>query len=129
MKKIYLIVFTIATCLISCSDDDNSTESDKIIGQWYVYKEIDLFDNSITEYELDDDYSLKLTFNTDGTVFISASEESLTITYEGTWENLGNEIYKFTFDGDTEILEFTFIGSNEMKTNDGEYETYYKRLN
>ncbi len=64
MKKFILLI--IAMFLISCSDnddDDNSIESDKIIGEWYLYKDIDLEDNSVELYELSASDIEKITFS------------------------------------------------------------------
>jgi len=133
MKKIkYLLIMAIAVMVsVSCSDDDNddnSSESDKIIGEWFLYKDIDLEDNYTETYDLDDDDIEKITFNSNGTLLMSFSEENITITIDGTWKNSGNDNYKLTLDGQTITLKFTFIGNNEMKTNDGEYESYFRRL-
>jgi len=126
MKKIkYLIIVAVAVMLsVSCSNDDdndtNSSESDKIIGEWYMYKDIDLEDNSIELYELSD--AEKFTFNSNGDLLIIGF-----LNIDGTWENLGNGNYKLTILGEPITLKFTFIGDNEMKTNDGDYESYFKR--
>ncbi|SNR53443.1 hypothetical protein SAMN06265371_104376 [Lutibacter agarilyticus] len=129
MKKFILLI--IAMFLISCSDNDddnNSIESDKIIGEWYLYKDIDLEDNSVELYELSDSDIEKITFSSNGILLISFSEEGLNISFDGTWVNSGSDNYKLTLGEETITLKFTFISNDEMKTNDGDYESYYKRI-
>ncbi|KAA1246850.1 lipocalin family protein [Aquimarina sp. RZ0] len=99
MKKIFLLFF-VSVLIASCSSDDDSVSvntQDKLIGSWNITQ---LFENGVEEmltscdlkdmFDVTADQKFKITsydtINGDCTII----EE----TIDGTWENIGNNVYK-----------------------------------
>jgi len=108
MKKIVLL-FAIALVSIGCSNSDNggNSSSDKIIGTWGEYQEEYLPTNEIDTFIT---YQQVITFKSDGSV--DSNYRGIPTT--GTWENLGNGIYKLSLSVKTVNQQIEFVGSNEM---------------
>lgn len=127
MKKIVLL-FAITFVLFGCSSDDDegvNSSSDKIIGTWGNYKDVYIPTNEVDLY---DPYSEVATFEADGT----ASSDFSGTSVSGTWENLGEGIYKLTLFGITVNQKIEFVGSNEMIIYDSNTNNtsafYYERI-
>jgi hypothetical protein len=127
MKKNLLILLILATSLISCSNnDEGSSSSDKIIGTWGNYKEVYLPTNEISNYS--PYYSID-TFKSDG----STSSKFSGTEVKGSWENLGDGVYKLSLGGISVNQNIEFVGNDEMiiydsNTND-KWAYYYERTN
>ena len=126
MKKLFLILFSIAL-FTSCSEDDDANGDDKILGTWYA---VEITNPPIPGLVLSDcNQNSNITFNSDFTTsseFHSEVEGNCEVenTSESTWSK-SNNIYTFTipfegigqlngtadFNGDTFI--FTPIASPE----------------
>ena len=106
MKKIAFLLL-IVFCYSCNKDDGVNSSSDKIIGTWGNYKDVVIPTNEVDLY---DPYYEVATFNSDGT----ASSDFSGASASGTWENLGEGIYKLTLFGLTVNQKIEFVGSNEM---------------
>jgi len=127
MKKLILLILIIGICISSCSkdSDDVHVDVDKIIGTWGNYKDVDLGDGYIWDYD-PNDIENQIIFNSDGTVLSYLGES----TYiEGTWENMKNGNYKFAYLGIVEITEIDFVGNDEMVFRYTDEEYYWIRIN
>ncbi len=111
MKKLTLILSVFILTFHSCSSDDDSTSNDddsmsqidSFIGTWN--QSMTLLND--VEQAIDDcDRESNFTINSDGTFVESAystnSEGACELDFAdpGTWENLGNSIYRITYDPD-----------------------------
>ncbi len=129
MKKIAFVFLILASSLISCNNDDDNelgNSTDKIVGSWGNYKDVYLPTNEVDNY--DPYYSID-TFNSDGTATSNFSGTEV----EGSWENLGNGLYRLTVFGISVNQNIEFIGNDEMiiydsNTND-DWASYYERIN
>lgn len=126
MKKLFVILFSIAL-FTSCSEDDDANGDDKILGTWYA---VEITNPPIPGLVLSDcNQNSNITFNADSSTsseFYSEIDGNCEIedTSESTWSK-SNDIYTFTipfegigqlngtadFNGDTFI--FTPIASPE----------------
>jgi hypothetical protein len=126
MKKLFLMLFSIAL-LVSCSEDDDANGEDDILGTWYA---VEITNPPIEGFILSEcNQNSNITFNPDFSTyseFYSETDGSCEIedSSESTWSKDG-EIYTFTipfegigqlngtadFNGDTFI--FTPIASPE----------------
>lgn len=126
MKKLFVILFSIAL-FTSCSEDDDANGNDKILGTWYA---VEITNPPIPGLVLSDcNQNSNITFNADSSTsseFYSEIDGNCEIedTSESTWSK-SNDIYTFTipfegigqlngtadFNGDTFI--FTPIASPE----------------
>jgi hypothetical protein len=126
MKKLFLLLFSIAL-FTSCSEDDDANGDDKILGTWYA---VEITNPPIPGLVLSDcNQNSNITFNEDSSTsseFYSEIDGNCEIedTSESTWSK-SNDIYTFTipfegigqlngtvdFNGDTFI--FTPIASPE----------------
>ena len=126
MKKLFLILFSIAL-FTSCSEDDDANGDDKILGTWYA---VEITNPPIPGLVLSDcNQNSNITFNADSSTSSEFYSEidgncELEDTSESTWSK-SNDIYTFTipfegigqlngtadFNGDTFI--FTPIASPE----------------
>ena len=126
MKKLFLLLFSIAL-FTSCSEDDDASGEDKILGTWYA---VEITNPPIPGLVLSDcNQNSNITFNEDSSTsseFYSEIDGNCEIedTSESTWSK-SNDIYTFTipfegigqlngtadFNGDTFI--FTPIASPE----------------
>lgn len=111
--------------LTSCSGDESSiqNQNDPILGRWGTYKTIDEINNEI-EYFVP--YDGVTTFNSDGTL----TQTFLGATAEGTWENLGSGIYRFSLFGFIADSEVSFINNSEFTiyNSQEEYTDHLRRL-
>ncbi|WP_378178371.1 lipocalin family protein [Aquimarina sp. SS2-1] len=120
MKKIILLVaVSISICLISCQSDDDagpSNAQDPFIGSWKIAQE---FENGV-EVEVEPCTLLDVLTVSIDQKFSSTSyiEENGTCvledTFTGNWENIGDNIYKFTHDsddGEAAETKITFSGN------------------
>lgn len=112
MKKIGIIFLLIMATLVSCSDDDDESVVNTIIGTW----ELSIVEQGTTLNQV-------ITFNENktGSIFI-------TITYSGgtetnsslfTWSTNGNLI-TLIIDGETEVANYSIAGNKLTVTIDGE---------
>ncbi|MGW1456534.1 lipocalin family protein [Salegentibacter agarivorans] len=124
MKKLFLMLFSIAL-LTSCSEDDDANGEDQILGLWYA---VEITNPPIPGLVLSEcNQNSNITFNSDSSTYsefhtVVEGECEIEDTTESTWSK-SNEIYTFTipfeglgqvngtarFEGDTFI--FTPIGS------------------
>ena len=124
MKKLFLMLFSIAL-LTSCSEDDDANGEDQILGLWYA---VEINNSPIVGLDLSEcNQNSNITFNSDFSTYsefhtVVEGECEIEDTTESTWSK-SNEIYTFTipfeglgqvngtatFEGDTFI--FTPIGS------------------
>ncbi|APS40181.1 MULTISPECIES: lipocalin family protein [Salegentibacter] len=124
MKKLFLMLFSIAL-LTSCSEDDDANGEDQILGLWYA---VEINNSPIEGLDLSEcNQNSNITFNSDFSTYsefhtVVEGECEIEDTTESTWSK-SNEIYTFTipfeglgqvngtatFEGDTFI--FTPIGS------------------
>ena len=134
MKKLILLCFTAALVFTSCGNDDDSPTQDPLIGTWTYHKS---FENSV-EDSLDDCLKRNsITVKSDATlteVYYDFFDGNCELDYEDSaiWENLGNSIYKITYDVD-EIYEdkITFEGNTFFVENTSSFggETFtYKEV-
>lgn len=104
MKKLFVILFSIAL-FTSCSEDDDANGNDKILGTWFIAEA-----NGVPNFELSDcNQESFITFNSDNTTYSEyyvASSASCTLDDETSseWEKDG-EIYSFTLPVDLEGFE------------------------
>ncbi|WP_242134771.1 hypothetical protein [Aestuariivivens marinum] len=126
MKKVILLLLTMGMCISSCSkDDDTSKDSDKIIGTWGNYKEVDFeygYDWEIDPYNIEN----QVQFLENGT--LKSFIESETSYIEGTWENMNNGTYKMVYFGITEIIDIDFMGEDEMVYRYPDVEYYWVKI-
>ena len=119
MKKLFLMLFSIAL-LTSCSEDDDANGDDKIIGTWFIVEA-----NGIPGFELTEcNRESFITFNSDNTTnseYYVESDEDCALEDEANsdWEKDG-EVYTFSipFEGlddfngtvsfNSDETEFTF---------------------
>lgn len=111
MKK-RILLFSLLILLISaCSSDDDSQSIDPLIGTWTFYKS---FDNGVEIPSEFCDLNETLIVNPYGTSSFTAYTHESADTCEildsllGTWENNGNGIYLFIFEGVRSTLAITF---------------------
>jgi hypothetical protein len=124
MKKI-TVLLTVLVTLVSCSSDDSSTSNnnDQILGRWGAYKAIDESNGDINYYV---PYDGVTTYNSDGTF----NQQLFGADVEGTWENLGNNIYTFSSFGFTVEGELQFEGDAEFTAYDSSFDEtdYFRKL-
>lgn len=118
MKKLILILCLTASFFSSCSSDDNSNNNDDstvqedlFVGIWNLSRSTD---EDGSEREIDDcNGQSNFTINSDGTftetVYSSATGEPCELDFAdpGTWENLGNNVYRITYDPDEDGDTYT----------------------
>ena len=124
MKKL-LLLSAILVFACSSDDNDNNNSNDPIVGTWEIfYSEANDSSNQWSgtfETPIGD---FTWIFKSDGTYDIIDSgllEQNI-----GTWTNTGNNIYKFTDDGDNENFDtINFLCSNNILIYDysGSYST------
>ena len=124
MKKL-LLLSAILVFACSSDDNDNNNSNDPIVGTWEIfYSEANDSSNQWSgtfETPIGD---FTWIFKSDGTYDIIDSgllEQNI-----GTWTNTGNNIYKFTDDGDNENFDtINFLCSNNILIYDygGSYNT------
>jgi len=142
MKRILLLF---ALILLSCSNDDDNSQSESqnlIVGVWKPIKEIDRCPN-----QADDVYNLteceqmgRLTFNSNGTLSdtgFNENGEDCEISYESnsTWEIRNGELF-VDDNGVEEKVEFFEVTQNILKLgeldndfcNGGIYFTEYQKV-
>ncbi|PRX41931.1 lipocalin-like domain-containing protein [Salegentibacter salegens] len=97
MKKLFLMLFSIAF-LASCSEDDdaNANGDDPILGTWYVVElENDFSDDELNQCNLNSN----ITFNADNTANSKVHEEvegeCMAETSTAEWERNSNGQYTF----------------------------------
>lgn len=124
MKRLAILLTTILV-LASCSSDDSSTSNnnDPILGRWGAYKTIDEA-NANTNYYVP--YDGVTTYNSDGTF----NQLLFGADVEGTWENLGNNIYTFSSFGFTVEGELQFENDDEFTAYDSSFDEtdYFRKL-
>jgi hypothetical protein len=116
MKKLFLILFSIAL-FTSCSEDDDANGDDKILGTWYVVE----LENAFSDDELSEcNLNSNITFYTDNTadseVHEEAEGECQSEMSTGDWERNSNGQYTFNlpfFGRQTGNVEFS--GSDRFK--------------
>ena len=136
MKKIILLLSVITLTFNSCSSDDDNTpvQEDSFIGIWTQSKL--LFEGN--EQPLDDcDRQSAFTINSDGTFTESSYFTNSGGTCEldfsdpGTWENLGNNIYKLKYnpdeDGDVYEENITISDNEFIVSYDDPYFYYFTK--
>ena len=128
MKKIIYLSLFLAASLISCNDEDgpNTASTDSIIGKWGNYQDVFLADNETIEYS---PYNEVITFRSNGT---SLSEGTAFGDAEGTWENLGNGKYKFSWGPLSVIHDVEFLSGNRFinyDTEDSGWAYYFVKIN
>jgi len=117
MKKLILLLTVLTLGFTSCnSDDDAATSQDAFIGTWKFTAE---FENgvSIPLDDCEDEETIVVSSN--GVITITYFDEDVdgnciadTMDSEsGTWENLGNSVYSFSFNGDSNEDEIVFQGN------------------
>ncbi len=130
MKKLFLVfslLSIVSLSLVSCSNDDDDT-TDLIIGKWQLIQE---FEND-EEVTLDEcELKNTIEFKTSGSFIVIEYEDDLNIGCEvyqitGTFENLGNSLYKMIFEDDIGSYSSTITLSIEndnlvMVDNDEDY--------
>lgn len=124
MKKLILLFSVIALTFSSCSsDDDSSVGVDPFIGTWKFHKSFEDGVEDVFYFEcmlLD-----KMYINSNGTIKIeeydlNTSEDCVVdYTEEGTWVNLGEGMYKTTYEEDEYAFKVVFEGDT-MYTEDEE---------
>jgi hypothetical protein len=124
MKKI-AILLTVLVTLVSCSSDDSSTSTnnDPILGRWGAFKTVDESNGDIQYYV---PYDGVTTYNSNGTF----NQLLFGADVEGTWENLGNNIYTFSSFGFTVEGELQFNGDAEFTAYDSSFDEtdYFRKL-
>ena len=124
MKKL-LLLSAILVFACSSDDNDNNNSNDPIVGTWEIFysEALDPPDQWSGSFETPiGDFTW--IFKSDGTYDIIDSgllEQNI-----GTWTNTGNNIYKFTDDGDNENFDtINFLCSNNILIYDysGSYST------
>jgi hypothetical protein len=134
MKKLLLLS---ALFIFACSSDDNSNNSDPIIGVWnfYLTEYIDQDTNTwVSETDSENGGTYSQTFYENGELLFDFDNGQE--TYTGVWENLGNNIYRIEtnmgyFDGvlyDEEVdvgnSRILFYCDNNLMRWDFGYEDY-----
>jgi hypothetical protein len=112
MKKLILILSATLLTFTSCNKDDDSTttEVDAFIGTWTNSK---LLLNDVEQPIDDCDMQSAFTINSDGTFtessYFTNSGGTCELDFEepGTWENLGSNIYRITYDPDIDGDTYT----------------------
>ena len=124
MKKL-LLLSAILVFACSSDDNDNNNSNDPIVGTWEIFysEALDPSNQWSGSFETPiGDFTW--IFKSDGTYDIIDSgllEQNI-----GTWTNTGNNIYKFTDDGDNENFDtINFLCSNNILIYDysGSYST------
>ena len=127
MKKLFLIS---AFLILACSSDDsndNSNNSEPIIGVWnfYYLEYLDQDTNTwVSDTESEGNYSQ--TFYENGELLLNFDNGSE--TYTGVWENLGNNMYRIEtnmgyidgvlFDEEVDVSDYRILfycGNNIMR--------------
>ncbi|MBZ9632527.1 lipocalin family protein [Salegentibacter sp. LM13S] len=106
MKKLFLMLFSIAL-LTSCSEDDDANGDDQILGTWYA---VEINNSPVPGVELSEcNQNSNITFNSDFSTYSEYYTEmdgecEIDDTTESTWSK-DNEIYTFTipFEGIGEL--------------------------
>lgn len=115
MKKLLLLLFV---CIVttSCSSDENSSSTDPIVGTWGLF--------SLVGPEASDCQKMStVTFNVDGTANSTtyyenpnnnnACETVGDTPDSGTWENMGNGVYRIiSSNNTTQSWEISFTDNN-----------------
>lgn len=108
MKHLFLFFTTITLVFTSCSSDDDASPKDQIIGTWTLHK----------SYENDVEYTLDTCERLENIVIDEVGRVDWTFYYDndGTcefdgkelaeWENLGDGVYRFTYDVDEDEKEY-----------------------
>lgn len=107
MKKLILILSITLLIFTSCNNDDDSTTPvvDSFIGTWTNSK---LLLNNVEQPIDNCDMQSAFTINSDGTFtessYFTNSDGICELDFEdpGTWENLGNNGYRITYDPDSD---------------------------
>ncbi|WP_299183681.1 lipocalin family protein [uncultured Aquimarina sp.] len=140
MKKVILL-FTafISIIMISCQTDDDAgppDTQDKFIGSWKITQEFqDGIEQAVDTCELLDVLTVTADQNFTSTAHRMENGTCVLVDnpLEGTWENLGDDKYRITFDNDQiEVIEatITFSGNtmiNVINDDDGEFKQILTR--
>ncbi len=128
MKKVLLLTFLcIGSLLTSCSKDDDNGGQDPFIGSWGLIASSTTANEQTTQDEMTDcEKRSTVTVNADGTYeSISYSffneECELSDNTPGRWENLGDGVYRFTWNDGT-VSEGAIVFTNDtfsISENDG----------
>ncbi|WP_299312717.1 lipocalin family protein [uncultured Aquimarina sp.] len=135
MKKIILLLaISISACITSCKSDDDGAgpmeTQDKFIGVWKITQEFeDGVEETVDACELLDVLTVTAdqNFTTTAHVMENGSCVMIDDPFQGTWENLGDNVYKITPDRDqAEAIEATITFSGNTMTTvindeDGEF--------
>ena len=124
MKKIILLVaVSISMCVTSCKSDDDAAGpvemQDPFVGTWKIAQE---FENGVELMQETCDLEETIVVKNDGTYsgtyyLMGASDCEVGGTYTGSWENLGNNKYKITSNGEETIsIEATITFSGNTMT-------------
>ncbi|WP_298309905.1 lipocalin family protein [uncultured Aquimarina sp.] len=138
-KTILLFTALISIIMVSCQTDDDAGPADtqdKFIGSWKITQEFrDGIEQAVDTCELLD--VLTVTADQNFTSIAHRMENGTCVLVDdplqGTWENLGDNIYKITPDRDqAEAIEATITFSGNTMTNvindeDGEFKQILTR--
>lgn len=117
MKKIILFLLTFVFCFSSCSKDDDESSSDRLIGTWGDYKDVNVTDNIILEEYDAYDPANQITFLEGGVFegYDTDEDGNIVDTYYGSWKHLGGTKYEvnniFTF-----VIDIEFVNDDEIRT-------------
>ncbi len=135
MKNLFLFLAVFASVLVtSCSSDDDGTGQDPIIAKWNFFSSADVIDGVVGTREEGTACKKRgfVDFKADGTyVFISYFENQsgdcvIDDETNGTWENLGNNIYRFQFDATTNESPVSIEGNMLTITSREDSSVYIK---
>ncbi|MCT4628480.1 lipocalin family protein [Winogradskyella sp.] len=110
MKKFIILFSALALTFVSCSSDDDGGSNDPFVGNWrYFTSYEDGVEDPLDDCESQDTFVI----SSNGTFVSTLHDEfggdcQVDVTVNGTWENLGNNTYSTTSDGDTYVQQVEF---------------------
>ncbi|TVZ51647.1 lipocalin family protein [Dokdonia sp. Hel_I_53] len=126
MKKLTLILSLTILSFTSCStDDDTTNDQDMFVGTWNL--SMGLLNGEDRDIINDCNSRSNFTINADGTFIETDYSTSDANTCEldfadpGTWENLGNNIYRLNYDADADGDTYT----EDVIVNGNSFSVYY----
>jgi hypothetical protein len=110
--KYLLIMFVTLTVSVSCSNDDNESDKNDLLGTW-----------GITEVADGLEYELTMIFNANlsGSLIVSVTFEGETVTENSsfTYSTKGDQL-TMVIDGETNVSTYSISGNKLTITEDGE---------
>ncbi|UBZ05937.1 lipocalin family protein [Salegentibacter mishustinae] len=111
MKKLFLMLFSIAL-LVSCSEDDDANgDGDPILGTWYVVElENEFSDDELSQCNLNSNITFQANTTANSEVYEEVEGECLSETSTADWERNSNGQYTFNlpfFGRQTGNVEFS----------------------